>query len=75
MARETRRLGGARTTGGVEGALTGSASAGIRALQILLVREPATGIGGEGGGGGGGERALLGCVIFDVGAFRVCFPA
>lgn len=57
MARETRRLGGARTTGGVEGALTGSASAGIRALQILLVREPATGIGGEGGGGGrGGAR-------------------
>lgn len=34
--------------GRVEGALTGSASAGIRALQILLVREPASGIGGEG---------------------------
>lgn len=50
--------------GRVEGALTGSASAGIRALQILLVREPASGIGGEG-------ARYLASVIFDVGSSRL----
>lgn len=45
LVERVQRDEGAR---GVEAALTGLGSAGIRALQILFVREPAAGIATEG---------------------------